>query len=435
MVLNKNDNILTLCRINDKFPIDRSINITNNTIYINNKEYKVDYVLNQATQIDVFNIVKEFIMNNINNYLNCTIFAYGQTGSGKTYTIQGDKDNYGLITHTLHHLHNFFPYLKLSFIEIYNEEINDLSVINKINLNLREITLDQQKNTAIKTQIFIDNLNIYKSMSYNDSIQFYINGLKNRKISATACNKKSSRSHSIFTIYLKFLSSTTSTKLYNKIIFVDLAGSEKIKDLNGSINTIKQYKNNKIFKESITINKSLMNLGIVVNVLAEKSLKKYIPYRDSKLTFLLKDSLQEDSKLCIIGNVNLQNINDSINTLQFLQRTKLISITTDFIYNHYLNNNNQNLITNLKLENEQLKLQLKNYNNPNNYNVINKKYIYNLITHFKNLEISFYKLKDEINILKTNYYNKTNEFDLINKNLEAIKVLLQKNLKNYFKKL
>ena len=63
MVLNKNDNILTLCRINDKFPIDRSINITNNTIYINNKEYKVDYVLNQATQIDVFNIVKEFIMN------------------------------------------------------------------------------------------------------------------------------------------------------------------------------------------------------------------------------------------------------------------------------------------------------------------------------------------------------------------------------------
>ena len=102
-----------------------------------------------------------------------------------------------------------------------------------------------------------------------------------------------------------------------------------------------------------------MNLGIVVNVLGEKSLKKYIPYRDSKLTFLLKDSLQEDSKLCIIGNVNLQNINDSINTLQFLQRTKLISITTDFIYNHYLNNNNQNLITNLKLENEQLKLQLK----------------------------------------------------------------------------
>ncbi len=155
----------------------------------------------------------------------------------------------------------------------------------------------------------MDNLEVFVSNGLEQSMKFYLGGIKNRKTAQTEYNLESSRSHSIFII--------KTDKGENKLSFIDLAGSEKIRD-DSFI-----YDNPKQFQEAGNINRSLLCLGKVVNSLSNKN-STHISYRDSKLTFLLKDSLDGDCKLCIIGNINPCNSSDSINTLKFIQRVKMI---------------------------------------------------------------------------------------------------------------
>ncbi|ORD92865.1 POK1, partial [Enterospora canceri] len=270
-------------------------------------------MLNKKSQSDVFEIFKECISTNVESGYNCTVFAYGQTGSGKTYTIQGEMNNEGLVLRTLRFLHTKYKNLKISFLEIYNEELVDLSQMDSTQLNLRE-----DKSGCV----LVDGINLLDSASFAESESFYLNGIVNRKTSSTSCNEKSSRSHSIFTVYLEQEIDLISDKVRiktSKLTFVDLAGSERLKEVENE-----KANSTKIFKETTTINKSLMNLGIVVNCLEQRA-ARHVPYRDSKLTFLLKDSLGGNSKLCIIGNISLCNQPDTTNTLQFLERIKLIT--------------------------------------------------------------------------------------------------------------
>lgn len=292
-----NSNILTYLRVKNtsQKPIFQG-----NHINIQNKSFNVNNIFYGSNQEEVFlNISKNILSKCLQGY-NCSVFAYGQTGSGKTFTIQGSDDNPGLVQRTLAFLHNNFDSIKLSFIEIYNENMIDLyDPVNEI--SIREDPIDG---------VVVDCLNVFTSSNLSESLNFYKKGISNRKTASTQMNKESSRSHSIFTIQLEMKNNNIMKR--SKLSFVDLAGSEKIGD-----NELDRA------KETCNINTSLLCLGKIVHKLGSND-KWHISYRDSKLTFLLKDSLGGNCKLAIIGTVCLENIPDTINTLNFLKRSKLI---------------------------------------------------------------------------------------------------------------
>ncbi|EQB62029.1 kinesin-like protein [Vairimorpha apis BRL 01] len=169
-------------------------------------------------------------------------------------------------------------------------------------------------------------------------------------------NLESSRSHSIFTVYIKNLSNNVVKE--SKLSFVDLAGSERLRNL--------ELENVKI-KETGNINKSLFCLGQIIYKLSEDS-SKHIGYRDSKLTFLLKDSLGGNSKLRVIGNVCLDYKSDTINTLNFLCRLKMIN-NIAFTNSEFINDipDLKNQLKILDQENQKLKTQVALYKSRSNF--------------------------------------------------------------------
>lgn len=407
-----NNNILTYLRIKES---DMFLDFNDKQITIENKTYQIDNVFHGANQIEVYQrISKEILSKCIQGY-NCSVFAYGQTGSGKTYTIQGTECNPGLVQRSLSFLHNNYDELKLSFIEIYNENTIDLSDPAN-NLNIREDPL---------TGVTVDFLTVFSSRSLIESLEFYQKGIINRKTAGTELNENSSRSHSIFTIQLE-------TKMKNvvkrsKLVFVDLAGSEKIGDIE-----IER------FKETVNINKSLLCLGKIVHKLGTND-KWHISYRDSKLTFLLKDSLGGNSKLAIIGTINPENQQDTLNTLNFLNRSKLICNSPSINYDTTKSSVND-LVENLKLldeENAYLKNELAQMkmeigeNNANSllYCIKNfKKNVLALNTEFDKIDKNFQNL---VNI----YYDGNKRILLdISRKINDINKYRKKNLKLLLKR-
>jgi hypothetical protein len=281
----------------------------------------------------------------VKNFLsgyNSTIFVYGQTGSGKTHTMLGpidvlyEKKNefQGLIPNILNYLFNNKekveeiiknslneknPKLKYNFscscIEIYNEQIIDL--LSEENFE-NKLTIREDA----KKGMFIENLtekNIENDINAKETLIF---GLKNRHVASTNMNSESSRSHLIYTLFLDAnfeisdgLIITHSSRLH----LVDLAGSERQKFTNAIGERI---------KEAGKINKSLSILGNVINALIEfaEGKTKFVPFRDSKLTFYLKDSLGGNSKTVVIGNVSQSfvHLQETASTLNFVQRAKMI---------------------------------------------------------------------------------------------------------------
>lgn len=241
-------------------------------------------------------------------------------------------------------------YVKASFLEIYNEQLRDL-------LNPSSGILHQRWN--VKNGFFVEDLMVVECTSQQDLIAVLHEGMKNRKSGSHELNKDSSRSHSILTVYL--ISETVSKedghifKKYGKISFVDLAGSERLKESKSQ---------GEMAKETGQINKSLFTLGKVISMLsseknAAKLNQKYIPYRDSKLTMLLMDSLGGTSKALMIACISPSHMwgEETISTLNYATRTMNIKnkpiIQMDakeqIIYNL------KREITLLKLENEYLK--------------------------------------------------------------------------------
>ncbi|KAJ1658828.1 Kinesin-like protein kif15 [Dispira simplex] len=285
----------------------------------------------ETQQHDIFASVGKPIVDRCLEGYNGTIFAYGQTGSGKTYTMQGagslvdlNNDRRGLIPRCMEYLFSRIPELtatrggnlqylcRASYLEIYNENIYDLLDPNTSMRGIRE---------DINRGVFVDGLAEETIADPTDAYRLFERGALNRHVSSTAMNRESSRSHSVLTLIIQ--SKTTEGDIVDvresRFNLVDLAGSERQK----TAGTTGQR-----LKEAANINKSLSALGSVINALVDVANGKarHVHYRDSKLTFLLRDSLGGNSVTCIIANVSPATINaaESLGTLKFAQRAKMI---------------------------------------------------------------------------------------------------------------
>ncbi|KAF8388489.1 hypothetical protein HHK36_027161 [Tetracentron sinense] len=291
-----------------------------------------------STQQDIFQFVGDPLVENCLAGFNSSIFAYGQTGSGKTYTMWGpanalleenvSSNQQGLTPRVFEklfarineeqvkHADKQLKYqCRCSFLEIYNEQITDLLDPNQKNLQIRE---------DVKSGVYVDNLREEYVCTMKDMTQLLIKGLSNRRTGATSINAESSRSHSVFTCVVesrcKGMADSLSSFKTSRINLVDLAGSERQK-LTGAAG--------ERLKEAGNINRSLSQLGNLINILAEVSQsgkQRHIPYRDSRLTFLLQESLGGNAKLAMICAISPAQSckSETFSTLRFAQRAKAI---------------------------------------------------------------------------------------------------------------
>ena len=305
--------------------------VSNEQLILSHKNLRRSYTFNlvfapESSQEDVFfNCSIDKLIDSALDGYSVTIFAYGQTGSGKTYTIMGRDDAInekilsnnkysGIMPKSINYIWSTVStkqqkfYIKVSFLEIYNEQINDL--LNPTNSNL-QIRWDQ------KQGFFVEGLLVIECKKPEDIVEIILQGTKNRKKGSHDLNKDSSRSHSILTVYLisEFQSGGESYKKYGKISFVDLAGSERLKET---------HSKGGMLKETGNINKSLFVLGKVISSLTDKkSTNQHIPYRDSKLTMLLMDSIGGTAKTLMIACVSPSSIysDETMSTLNYASRT------------------------------------------------------------------------------------------------------------------
>ena len=293
----------------------------NNTVTIfkqkgNPKTFQFDYVFPMdCTQREIYDTVAFPIVDSIFQGYNGTVFAYGQTGCGKTFTMMGIIDNpdlRGVIPNAFHHIFGFIKtegeskkfLVRCSFVEIYNEEVRDL-------LNTQSKKLDIREHP--KKGVFVKDLTFITLQDTQDIQRCLDKGNKNRHVGHTSMNDQSSRSHSIFTVYLEI---EENGKIRSgKLHLVDLAGSERVGKTNATGQT---------FDEGKKINLSLTALGGVIDALSTN--KKHIPYKDSKLTRLLADSLGGNTKTAMFANISpaSYNYDETYGTLRYASRAKLI---------------------------------------------------------------------------------------------------------------
>ncbi|XP_060886556.1 kinesin-like protein KIF1A isoform X10 [Labrus mixtus] len=328
------------------------IQMTGNTTTIinpkqakDNKSFNFDYSYwshttpedaNYASQMLVYkDIGEEMLLHAFEGY-NVCIFAYGQTGAGKSYTMMGKqdvKDQQGIIpllcedlfTKIIDNIDNSMSYsVEVSYMEIYCERVRDLlNPKNKGNLRVREHPLMGP---------YVEDLSKLAVTSYNDIQDLMDSGNKARTVAATNMNETSSRSHAVFNIIFtqKRLDAETdnTTEKVSKISLVDLAGSERA-DSTGAKGTR--------LKEGANINKSLTTLGKVISALAEvdsgsnknkkkKKVESHIPYRDSVLTWLLRENLGGNSRTAMVAALSPADINydETLSTLRYADRAKQI---------------------------------------------------------------------------------------------------------------
>eukprot|EP01082_Thalassiosira_pseudonana_P002245 g1977.t1.1.5e174188 g1977 g1977.t1 contig11:452500-456007(-) len=319
---------------------------TNNNTGSNNaapKKFTYDAVFGPTSkQTEVFDSIKGIIDAVCEGY-NGTIVAYGQTGSGKTHTIFGedgfhDNDSSGLVQRSLKsifhkiaesHVNNLESKsedatttrttTKASFFEIYNERVYDLLSTNS---NLEE-SLPVREDAS--RGVYVEGLAGREVGSTLEALDVLRCGMDNRRVAATNMNRVSSRSHAVFVLTVKseITSSDGISKVrVSKFTLVDLAGSERQKATDTAGDRL---------KEASMINNSLLCLGQVINSLVdrEKGKEKHVPFRDSKLTFLLRDSWGGNSKTCLVATVtpSIESLTETISTLKFAQRAKLIKNT------------------------------------------------------------------------------------------------------------
>uniref|UniRef100_A0A0K0E7Z7 Kinesin-like protein n=1 Tax=Strongyloides stercoralis TaxID=6248 RepID=A0A0K0E7Z7_STRER len=286
------------------------------------KSFTFDEIFDvDSNQITVYNTVARPIVENVLKGYNGTIFAYGQTGTGKTYTMTGIPDvpeQQGIIPNSFAHIFDHISKCKddktflvrVSFLEIYNEEIRDLLVKeNSKNLEMKERP-DIGVYVKDLTTVTVSNAdNMFKIMEI---------GSKNRSIGATNMNEHSSRSHALFTVTIECSENIGNTQhlVQGKLHLVDLAGSERQSKTGATGIRL---------KEASKINLSLSTLGNVISALVDPK-STHIPYRNSKLTRLLQDSLGGNSKTLMIANIGPvgYNYDETISTLRYANRAKNI---------------------------------------------------------------------------------------------------------------
>uniref|UniRef100_A0A2K6M918 Kinesin-like protein n=1 Tax=Rhinopithecus bieti TaxID=61621 RepID=A0A2K6M918_RHIBE len=291
------------------------------TVVIASKPYAFDRVFQSSTsQEQVYNDCAKKIVKDVLEGYNGTIFAYGQTSSGKTHTMEGklhDPEGMGIIPRIVQDIFNYIYsmdenlefHIKVSYFEIYLDKIRDLLDVSKTNLSVHE---DKNRVPYVKgcTERFV--------CSPDEVMDTIDEGKSNRHVAVTNMNEHSSRSHSIFLINVKQENTQTEQKLSGKLYLVDLAGSEKVSKTGAEGAVLDEAKN---------INKSLSALGNVISALAEGS--TYVPYRDSKMTRILQDSLGGNCRTTIVICCSPSSYNESEtkSTLLFGQRAKTIKNT------------------------------------------------------------------------------------------------------------
>uniref|UniRef100_A0A914YQ57 Kinesin-like protein n=1 Tax=Panagrolaimus superbus TaxID=310955 RepID=A0A914YQ57_9BILA len=340
-----------------------------------NQKFEVNTVFNEdTTQASIFAKVGRSIVDGFVEGINGTIFAYGQTGSGKTYTMIGpdalepnvstfSDENRGIIPRALEDIFatlnaevkkkpdSFKFSMKCSFLELYNERLYDLL---------------QDNDATIKIQSCLEQITVvgaaeFEVTTYEECMHHLWRGWDQRKVAETSMNRESSRSHAVFmlTLVTEHTEGTVINRRSSRLNLVDLAGSERQGLTN---NTGVQL------KEAGNINKSLSILARVIRTLASSKPAQYIPYRDSLLTFLLRDSLGGNAKTTVVVNIhpNSEFVGDTISTLTFAVNVQKVkntarvneAITCDDIKSW------KEEIERLRQENRDLKAQLDGNNNP-----------------------------------------------------------------------
>jgi hypothetical protein len=314
----------------------------NNGLDNGGKKFSVDSVFGTtSTQNNIFVQVGKPVVDSALQGYNGTVLAYGQTGSGKTYTMLGTPADPGLIPRVCQYLFSQVDSIKkkdnasnackkkksfknsnasisqeinvsVSYLEIYQENVLDLLDIEAGKKDLREDTK--------KKCVYVENLMEKEVKSPKEAAEWMAIGNTNRKTGSTKMNSESSRSHAVFTLSLEIHSTNkktgAQTKRTSKINLVDLAGSERQQNTGATGARL---------KEGATINKSLSALGNVIKSLVSKR-KWHVAYRDSKLTFLLRDSLGGNAQTSMIAAVSpeVKNRFESLSTLEFVKRAKCI---------------------------------------------------------------------------------------------------------------
>ena len=395
------------------------------TIFKNrNREqtYAFDFAFDKnCSQKTVFENSTKFLIDGVINGYNATVFAYGATGAGKTYTMLGNDNNPGIMPLTLKELFNKVNSfndreykLKFWYLEIYNENIRDLLKFmaknnsnsnldtsdNNINLTSNEyldLREDPEKGVVVSG---ITEINVNNS---NDMLKILKRGNRNRTQEATGANETSSRSHAILQVSIEYKDKNSGINIeikFSKLSLIDLAGSERASATqNRGIRLI----------EGANINRSLLTLGNCINALCDANTKGnkkiHIPYRDSKLTRLLKDSLGGNARTVMIANVSpaISTFEDTYNTLKYANRAKNIKtfVTRNVLTAQYHISNYINIINNLKAEINQLKQQIQN-KEEGKINIVNSNFN---TDNFRNNNYNSNKFKNKNNNSNTYYYS------------------------------
>ncbi|GAB7357530.1 hypothetical protein MBLNU459_g0053t3 [Dothideomycetes sp. NU459] len=272
-----------------------------------------------SRQVDVFDFSIRPTVDDILNGYNGTVFAYGQTGAGKSYTMMGsnigDPEQAGVIPRITEQIFasimasesNIEYTVRVSYMEIYMERIRDLLVPQNDNLPIHE-----EKNRGVYVKGLME---VYVG-SVGEVYEILERGGMARAVAATNMNQESSRSHSIFVITVTQKNVETGSAKSGQLFLVDLAGSEKVGKTGASGQTLEEAKK---------INKSLSALGMVINALTDGK-STHVPYRDSKLTRILQESLGGNSRTTLIINCSPSSYNDAetVSTLRFGVRAKSI---------------------------------------------------------------------------------------------------------------
>jgi len=323
------DSIRVICRFRplnhteektgSKFIVKFPSGTDDQCVSIGGKLYVFDKVLKpNVTQSQVYEAAAKSIVKDVLNGYNGTIFAYGQTSSGKTHTMEGvinDPTKQGIIPRIVNDIFNHIYsmeenlefHIKVSYFEIYLDKVRDLLDPSKVNLAVHE---DKDRVVFVKgaTERFVS--------SPEEVFEVIEEGKSNRHVAVTNMNEHSSRSHSVFLVNVKQENLENQKKLSGKLYLVDLAGSEKVGKTGVEGTGLEEAKN---------INKSLSALGNVIAALADGN-KTHIPYRDSKLTRILQESLGGNAKTTIVICASPASFNEAETkgTLDFGKRAKTI---------------------------------------------------------------------------------------------------------------
>uniref|UniRef100_A0A8C8Z3M3 Kinesin-like protein n=1 Tax=Prolemur simus TaxID=1328070 RepID=A0A8C8Z3M3_PROSS len=298
--------------------------------FVNNKResynFKFQRIFDQdANQETIFENIAKPVAESVLAGYNGTIFAYGQTGSGKTFTITGGAERYsdrGIIPRTLSYI---FEQLQKDSSKIYTTHISYLEIYNECGYDLLDprheaSSLEDLPKVTIledpEQNIHLRNLSLHQATTEEEALNLLFLGDTNRMIAETPMNQASTRSHCIFTIHLSSKEPGSATVRHAKLHLVDLAGSERV---------AKTGVGGQLLTEAKYINLSLHYLEQVIIALSEKH-RSHIPYRNSMMTSVLRDSLGGNCMTTMIATLSLEkrNIDESISTCRFAQRVALI---------------------------------------------------------------------------------------------------------------